>query len=767
MRRFILIIALLLLSCVSHLTTPAVAVFCADPPSPVSSCDSVPRRLHDPPAGSATAVSPHDGPPAGSLLAGLGDQKQGSGYGAFGVGGLTLLLLAGAVAWRFASVSRLNRRLQEEMTGHQHALLQLKQNEARLRTLIETIPDLVWLKDSEGVYLGCNPSFESFFGAKEAEIVGRTDYDFVSKELADFFREHDRKAVLAGRPSLNEEWLTFAATGYHGLFETIKTPMYDAEGNLLGVLGISRDISERTRAYELLRLSEEKFASAFKASPDAVNLNRLADGVYLEVNDGFVRMSGYQAEEVLGKSSLELDIWADPAERERLVQEIRAHGFVTNLEARFRRKDGSIFTGWMSGRIISVNEVECLLNITRDVTERKQYQEQLEQARRAADAANHAKSEFLANMSHEIRTPMNGIVGMLQLLGFGELSEEQRDYLNCAQACTANLLSLINDILDLSKVEAGKLELEYTDFSLRRSIQELVTTQIAQVHKKHLGLVTQLDDTIPDILYGDQLRLKQILLNLLSNAIKFTEQGSIQISAVMTECSATSLTLCLSVRDSGIGMAPEALERIFAPFEQADNSITRKYGGTGLGLSICRRLAELMGGRIWAESTPGQGSCFFLELPFMLRTKALQADPGFSATGTALPQATRSLRLLVAEDNRFNADTLKAMLTKLGHRAELVENGSQLLEAWRQGGFDAILMDIAMPVMGGVEAAGVIRGQERESGAHLPIIAVTAHALRGDRDTFLQNGFDGYLAKPVLLAQLSAELERLCGSGCA
>ena len=807
------------------------------------------------------------------------------------IGGCVILLLAGVLLGRFFSIRRLNQclqktnqRLETEISEHNQAVQLLKKNEQFQKTLIETLPDLVWLKDPEGAYLGCNPRFEDLYGAKEADIIGKTDYDFVDKELADFFRANDCKAAEAGKPTFNEEWLTFTETGYHGLFETIKTPMFDSNGDLLGVLGVSRDISERTKAYELLRLSEEKFstafksspdaftltrfrdgvfldinesfteqlgyrledvigksslelnlwvnstdrelmvqqimdkgsvrnleaqfrrkngqiqtglmstslivvngekcllnfvrditerkqaeellrlseekfASAFKASPDSVNLNRLTDGTYLEVNGGFCSITGYRQEEVLGKSSFDLNIWVVPEDRQRLVQELKQHGVVKNLETQFRCKDGSIITGQMSACIITVNGEQCLLNITRDVTERKQYEEELKQARRSADAANRAKSEFLANMSHEIRTPMNGIIGMAQLLQFTDLNHEQQEYLQCLESSTKNLLSLLNDILDLSKVESGKIELENTPFSLRQSIQEVVITQLSLIHKKQLKLTTDLSEEIPELLHGDPLRIKQILLNLLGNAIKFTDTGSITIAARIGDRQDNAIKICLSVSDTGIGMTPEALGRIFAPFEQADNSTTRKYGGTGLGLTICRRLAELMGGKIWAESVAEEGSCFFVELPFAMPEQA--QIPHAKPVSHILADTTRKLKLLLAEDNELNAATIIAMLHKLGHQVELTNNGQQALDSLHKNNYDCILMDISMPVLGGNEVTCIIREAEQQTGQHIPIIALTAHALRGDREAFLKSGFDGYIAKPVDILQLAAELNRL------
>lgn len=540
----------------------------------------------------------------------------------------------------------------------------------------------------------------------------------------------------------------------------------EVQGGELGDLAQSFDVMAHNLAEREQHLSESeaRLRSITGSAQDAI-LMMDPQGAVSFWNPAAEKILGYRAEEALGRNLHEL--LAHPRYKE-------AHGAAVPLfyragfgpmigktiELEALRKDGQEIQVALSLSSVFLHGGWHAVGILRDITDLKQYQQELVQARHAADAANRAKSEFLANMSHEIRTPMNGVFGMTQLLRFTQPTQEQTEYLESLELSCENLLALINDILDLSKIESGKLELENNDFSLRRSIHEVVANQSSRIKQKGLQINIEVQDQVPELIRGDCLRFKQVLLNLLGNAIKFTESGDITIAATVNADQDACGTLQLMVRDTGIGIPAEILEKIFNPFEQADNSTTRVHGGSGLGLAICRRLAGLMGGRIWAESVAGQGATFFVELPCCAGSAVSAATSGQSEESVAqIP--SRSLTVLVAEDNRLNAATILAMLKRMGHQAVIVYNGREALDSWHASAYNVVLMDISMPVMDGHQALAMMREQEQKKGGRIPIIAVTAHALRGDRERLLAEGFDGYLAKPIEMQELAHELARV------
>lgn len=500
----------------------------------------------------------------------------------------------------------------EDITERKLADRLLLNSKVHLCTLIDTIPDLIWLKDQNGVYMMCNSKFEKFFGAKEAEIIGKTDYDFIDKELADFFAINDRKAMKDGKPTINEELITYAVDGHREYLETIKSPMYDADGNIIGVLGIGRDISRRKRDETELQKREMQLSTAQRVGGFGSWELDLNSG-YVEASDEACKIYGVENKKIKLEEIQKIPLPEYRPMLDKALKDLLERKSPYDVEFRImRQNDGKVC--YIHSVAEYFAERNIIIGTIQDITERKLAEDMLLHAKLAAEEANKTKSEFLSTMSHELRTPLNSIIGFSDMLldgSGGDLNERQIKYIGHIFKAGKHLLELINDILDLSKLEAGKMELNYELFSVYDAIEEVKNLVTPLAFKKNIKLDVNIESGLKS-LNADKTKFKQILYNLASNAIKFTEDGGfVSINAQIFDN-----MLKISVIDTGIGIAMKDLPYLFQPFKQLNSYMTREHEGTGLGLVLVKKFVEMHGGSVSVESEIGKGSKFTFTIPY-------------------------------------------------------------------------------------------------------------------------------------------------------
>ncbi len=633
---------------------------------------------------------------------------------------------------------------------------ELKESEVKYRTLFENMIDGFALhqivvddlgKPMDYVFLEVNSAFEKLTGLQAGDILNKQVTNVmpgIEKDPADWIGVYG-KVALTGQELRFEQYSELLGKWYSVM-------AYSPRQNYFAT--VFEDITEREKAEDALRQSELFYRQTLESIPGMVFTTR-PDGYCDFQSQQWVDFTGVPVVEHLGDGWNKL---LHPDDRPRAhaawyaaVEERGPY----DLEYRVRRYDGVYEWFKVRGRPIRNTDGEIVrwFGTALNINDLACAQEELQKAKETAEAATLAKSQFLANMSHELRTPMSGVIGMLELVLSGDLEKEQKKFIEIALTSAQSLIRILNDILDLTKIEAGKFSMEVKPFSLRKCVE--TTYHLLHPAAKNKGIIFVLDlaDNLPETLVGDQTRLNQVLTNLAANAVKFTEKGRVEIHVAASDSEvADKGEVTFTVTDTGIGIPDDKKHLLFQVFSQVDDSHARIYGGTGLGLAISKEIVERMGGAITFASEEGKGSTFSFSLPFELNdSKRDSFSPVNRVIAEAAPkkEETAKRHLLIAEDDSTISMVLGLMLKKSNFEVTFAENGQEVIEKWEDGEFDLILMDVQMPGMSGFEATAAIREKERSRGGHIPIIAMTAHALKEDEERCLAAGMDSYISKPI------------------
>ncbi len=568
-----------------------------------------------------------------------------------------------------------------------------------LRALLNNIPDRIYFKDVYSCFLRCSHSMARRLGLRDhKEIEGKTDFDFFPQPLAQEYYADEQRIILTGQSMIAKLERQVDPDGNEIWASVTKIPTYNQAGAITGIIGLSRDITQLKQTEQALRQAEEKYRAIFENAVEGI-FQTTADGRYLSANPALARMYGFESPEELIQALTDIrhQLYVNPQRRDEFLRLMKERGSVSGFESQVYRRDGSMI--WISEAARSVGDVKSKLlyyeGAVEDITARKIVELEREKAREAALETARIKSEFLANMSHEIRTPMNAIMGMTGLLRDTALNVEQKEYVDAVRNNTELLLGIINEILDFSRIEAGKLLLEIIDFELRDTLESTVEMLAESAHRKGIELALWFDPDLVNLVRGDPGRLRQILTNLLGNAIKFTEQGEVVVRVSKAAETETQMVLQCEVTDTGIGIPEDDLPRVFEPFTQADGSTTRKYGGSGLGLSISKQLVELMQGEIGARSQSGQGSTFWFKLP-------LEKQPGQAMNPSYAEGNLAGLKVLVADASPIQREVLHRLLQSWQMQDVLAATSTEALDELRRQAeagrpFEVAILDSKLP----------------------------------------------------------------------
>lgn len=521
--------------------------------------------------------------------------------------------------------------------------------------------------------------------------------------------------------------------------------------NVLNSL-LKKTTEDLNNAVEALKTRAEELGILLSTIPALVYFKD-TDLKYILVNKSFERFVNLPFYVIKGKMVEDLIPEYKMNNYSEMEREVIQSGLpLYNIEEFIQQEEKEV---WLTSNLAPFRDTEGeiigLVGISWDITERKKHENELQYAKEQAEEGTRAKSEFLANMSHEIRTPMNGIIGMAEILKQASLGEEEKENLEILISSTRSLLSLVNDILDISKIEAGKLELEIEDFEIRKILKDIENILYIKAEEKILDYKTFINPNVPDFLRGDPSRLKQIILNLVNNAVKFTKKGFVHIFIDDLEEHADEVILMIKVVDSGIGISDDGKKNLFQLFSQVDTSTTKNYGGTGLGLSIAKRLVMMMQGEIGFESKQDKGSTFWFTVKLEKCSQKIVSPESAKKKPVPDKKPFKMLSILLAEDNEINQKIIQYSLTNAGYKVDIANNGQEAIDMYHAGNYDLVLMDVQMPILDGFEATVHIRNIESAilNGAHrTPIVALTANAMKGDREKCLDVGMDEYLSKP-------------------